>query len=245
MFADCLLDSAWAHASRRGWTTALSFSVQALAVAVLFLLPLIYGEGLPAALQWTAHIVAPAPPPAPPAPAQAQTATASGSNLSSDGRIIQPRSIPNHTAEIHDDGPPPPVDVGVYVANSTGDRWSNNPVMHSILGVGPTVLPPAVHPTVTRPPLISHMMEGNLIHKVQPEYPSLARQARIQGTAVLQAVISREGTIENLQVVSGPPMLVQAAIAAVRQWRYRPYFLNGAAVEVETQVTVNFVLGGG
>ena len=89
------------------------------------------------------------------------------------------------------------------------------------------------------------MMEGNLIHRVQPDYPPLARQARIQGQVVLRAMISREGTIENLQVLSGHPMLVQAAVDAVRQWRYRPYVLNGEPVEVETQVTVNFVLSGG
>jgi protein TonB len=89
------------------------------------------------------------------------------------------------------------------------------------------------------------MMEGNLIHRVQPEYPPLARQARIQGEVVLHAVISRDGTIENLQVVSGHPMLVQAAVSAVRQWRYRPYYLNGEPMEVETQVTVNFILSDG
>jgi protein TonB len=89
------------------------------------------------------------------------------------------------------------------------------------------------------------MMEGNLIHRVQPDYPSLARQARIQGVVVLRAVISREGRIENLQVLSGHPMLVPAAMEAVRQWRYRPYVLNDQPVEVETQVTVNFVLAGG
>ena len=89
------------------------------------------------------------------------------------------------------------------------------------------------------------MMEGNLTHRVQPLYPPLARQARIQGQVVIRAVISRNGMIENLQVLSGHPMLVQAAIDAVKQWRYRPYFLNGEPVEVETQVTVNFLLSGG
>ena len=88
-------------------------------------------------------------------------------------------------------------------------------------------------------------MEGNLVHRVQPEYPALARQARVQGQVVLQAIISRDGAIENLQVLRGHPMLVQAALDAVRQWRYRPYVLNGEPVEVETQVTVNFILGGG
>lgn len=88
-------------------------------------------------------------------------------------------------------------------------------------------------------------MEGNLIHRIQPKYPSLARQARIQGQVSLRAIISHDGRIENLQVVNGHPLLVQAAIDAVRQWRYRPYMLNGEPVEVETQITVNFTLAGG
>jgi len=88
-------------------------------------------------------------------------------------------------------------------------------------------------------------MEANLVHRVQPAYPPLARAARIQGQVLLQAIISKSGTIENLQVLSGHPMLVHAALDAVRQWRYRPYFLNNEPVEVETQVTVNFILSGG
>jgi protein TonB len=97
-------------------------------------------------------------------------------------------------------------------------------------------------PPIARPPRISHMMEGNLIYRVQPVYPALARQARIQGEVVLFAVISREGVIERLQVLSGHPMLVPAALEAVRRWRYRPYVLNGEPIEVDTQVTVNFHL---
>ena len=88
-------------------------------------------------------------------------------------------------------------------------------------------------------------MEGNLVHRVQPEYPALARSAGIQGPVLLRAVISRQGRIENLQVLAGHPMLVKAALDALRQWRYRPYILNNEPVEVETQVTVNFVLSGG
>jgi protein TonB len=88
------------------------------------------------------------------------------------------------------------------------------------------------------------MMEGNLIYQVQPTYPPAARAARIQGPVVIKAVISRDGAIENLKVISGHPFLVKAALDAVSQWRYRPYILNGEAVEVETQVTVNFILSG-
>ncbi len=88
------------------------------------------------------------------------------------------------------------------------------------------------------------MSEGNLVHKVQPAYPGLARSARIQGAVLLQAVISKAGSIENLKVLAGHPMLVQAAIEAVSQWRYRPYILNNEPVEVETLITVNFSLAG-
>ena len=87
------------------------------------------------------------------------------------------------------------------------------------------------------------MLEGSLIRKVEPKYPPLAIAARIQGSVVLAAVISKAGTIENLKLVSGHPMLVAAAIDAVRQWQYRPYVLNSEVIEVETQITVNFTLG--
>jgi protein TonB len=88
------------------------------------------------------------------------------------------------------------------------------------------------------------MLQGSLIRRVEPVYPPLARSARIQGQVVLSAVISKAGTIDNLRLISGHPMLVRAAIDAVSQWRYRPYILNDEVIEVETQITVNFVLGG-
>jgi protein TonB len=103
---------------------------------------------------------------------------------------------------------------------------------------------PAAPLSITRPISVSHMSEGDLIRKILPTYPAVARSARIQGQVVLQAVISKQGAIENLKVLTGHPMLVPAAIEAVRQWRYRPYILNNEPVEVETQITVNFSLGG-
>jgi protein TonB len=81
-----------------------------------------------------------------------------------------------------------------------------------------------------------------LLRRVQPVYPGIAKLARVQGTVVLQAMIARDGTIQSLRAVIGSPLLIQAALDAVRQWRYRPYVLNGAPIEVETQITVNFNL---
>jgi protein TonB len=77
---------------------------------------------------------------------------------------------------------------------------------------------------------------------VQPAYPPIAKQARVQGVVEMRALISKTGTIENLNVISGHPMLATAAVEAVRQWRYRPYLLNNEPIEVETEITVNFVL---
>jgi periplasmic protein TonB len=84
--------------------------------------------------------------------------------------------------------------------------------------------------------------KGLLVHRVEPAYPPLARAARVQGDVLLSAVISVNGEIENLQLISGHPMLVPAAISAVKQWRYKPYLLNGQPVEVETQINVIFTL---
>jgi len=85
-------------------------------------------------------------------------------------------------------------------------------------------------------------MEGNLVHRVEPQYPMIAKQLHIQGVVILKAVISREGRIEQAETVQGQDLLSRAALEAVRQWKYRPYYLNGEPVEVETQITVNFVL---
>jgi periplasmic protein TonB len=89
----------------------------------------------------------------------------------------------------------------------------------------------------------SGVAEGNLLEKILPQYPAIAKAARIQGTVVLQATISKTGMIQNLKVISGPPMLQQAAVDAVRSWRYKPYLLNGDPVDVETTINVVFNLG--
>jgi protein TonB len=88
------------------------------------------------------------------------------------------------------------------------------------------------------------VMQGMVLLKTQPVYPPIAKAARVQGTVVLQATISKTGSIENLHVVSGPAMLQQAALDAVKSWRYKPYLLNNDPVEVDTTVNVIFTLGG-
>jgi len=116
-------------------------------------------------------------------------------------------------------------------------------VLGSVIGNVPTAVPKAATPQRVR--VSQGVSQGLLIHRVQPSYPPLARQARVQGTVVLQALIGKDGTIQNLHVVSGHPMLTSSALEAVKQWRYKPYYLNGEPVEVETTVNVVFTLSGG
>jgi len=232
------------HNSHRGWTTLFSFTIQALAIVVLLLLPLLSIEGLPA-LQRTTALSVPAPAPRPMQRTQGRESVIPVSNMR--GRqLMMPRSIPRAIAILNETEPPPALELsdGSGVSGATGSPGTGHGVPFS---VGPTsnsmpILPP---PPVVRPIRVSHMMEGNLIHRVQPEYPPLARQARIQGTVILHAIINRDGKVTKLLVVSGHPMLVPAAVDAVRQWRYKPYVLNDQPVEVETQITVNFALTGG
>jgi protein TonB len=155
---------------------------------------------------------------------------------------VQPQSIPSQIANLNEQpiAAAPDIDGvpgGTETTRRGGEVWRS-------IGNNPDVAPPTPAPAPTHPIIVSRWAEGNLIYRVQPVYPPLARQARIQGTVQVRAIISKLGTIENLQAISGHPMLVPSARNAVRQWRYRPYMLNGEAIEIETEITVNFVLTG-
>ena len=134
-----------------------------------------------------------------------------------------------------DTGPAQAPDISgvIGVGNQEG-------VENSIMGDYVQPVPPiATQPHAVRTSVI---MEGNLIHKVEPEYPAIAKQLHIEGTVIVRAFISREGIITRAEAERGHALLAQAALAAVRQWRYRPYYLNHEPIEVETEITVNFVL---
>jgi protein TonB len=239
MFADYISDNTWANRSHRGWTALASFAAQAVAIAGLLVLPLFYTQAMPR-LALLGSVIAPTPPAPPGGARAAQSHVVSRIDehaLRFPAPIPQPSSFLGGRDDSVAEPPGGPGVVGIV-----GDHPGGSDVLTAIgSGMRPAM---PVTPSL-RPPRISRVMEGNLIRRVQPEYPALAKQARIQGTVVLRAVIDREGTIQDLQVISGHPLLVQAAVNAVRLWRYRPYYLNDQPVEVETQVTVNFSLSGG
>lgn len=244
MFEDSLFTTNPRRNPQRRWAALLSFVAQAAFVTVLVALPLFFTEALP--LESLTGFVAlpPLPRGAPPAqPPEVARRTPSTSNVDQQGRLVAVRVIPRSVAHIVDQATPPPITDYIGVPGAPQGNGDPNGVINSVLSDTARIAAAVKPPPPTRPIRISQMSEGLLIHKVTPEYPQLARMARQQGTVLLHAIIGRDGTIEQLQAVSGPPLLIGAAIDAVRQWRYRPYILNGQPVEVETQITVNFKLG--
>ena len=238
MFSDTL-DSSWHERSRRGVTTLTSLGIQAAVVAVLLVLPLLRPQGSPSLRQLSTPVSL-----APIRDFVGERARGSReAAVPSNGPIILLPSRPRLPCgePRSDDNPPQMPGSGAYIRPAVGAGGTG--VLNGLgTGVGPVM--PTTPAIVTRPVQLSHMSEGDLVRKIVPTYPPLARRARIQGTVVLQAMISKEGAIENLRLVSGHPLLAPAAIEAVSHWRYRPYILNNQPVEVETQITVNFSLAG-
>jgi periplasmic protein TonB len=193
-------------------------------------------------------LVAPPPPPPPPPP-PAATPIKPVKVVQTDiinGELRTPTKIPKKIEMIKEEEAPPPVMsaagvVGGVPGGVPGGQMGG--VIGGIISSTPVAVPKVATPQRVR--VSQGVSQGLLVRKVQPAYPPLARQARIQGAVVLQAEISKDGAIENLRLISGHPMLAPSAIEAVKQWRYKPYFLNGEPVAVETQITVNFTLAGG
>ncbi len=245
IFADSTLEPSWAQRGRRSWTTMTSFGLQAVIIGLLLLLPVLQTVGLPAARSVSTPISLGRHAPEP--VLRQNTGSPHFAPANPDNAIfVAPGRIPRIISATADDSTP----------QSTGEHCNAicDPIASTIGTMSGPGLPfslggnrpvmPTPPPTITHVIRTSSMLEGNLLHRVEPVYPPLAKTARIQGSVVLVAVISKAGTIDNLHAVSGPPMLVPAAVAAVSQWRYRPYILNSEPIEVETQITVNFLLSG-
>jgi len=239
---DGTINSSWDERSRRGLTTLTSFAFQALAVGVLLALSLFRPAGLPSFRRLSTPVSLGQPLAEAPAVSTHARASRAAPSAAADNILRMPPRIPHGVAAAGDEGPPQVGPSGPYSPGFRGIGGSDGVPYSLATGTRP-IMPAA--PAPVAPPLhISHISEGDLVRRILPVYPPLARIGHVQGQVVLQAVIGKEGSIENLRVLSGHPMLVSAAVEAVRQWRYRPYVLNDEPVEVETQITVNFSLAG-
>jgi protein TonB len=238
MFEDSTFESTGRIRTRsRGWMIAATLVNSAILFA-LILIPLIYPEALPPQA-FPFLMVVPAPPPAPPPPpTQQQPRPARGAAPPQDNPFTAPQRIPHFITIV--DRPDP-------VTTASGPIWDPGPGIPG--GVGSPLPGPSATPNVrlvpNHPVRVSGLVvEGLLLYKVVPRYPPIAIATHSAGTVVLSATISKAGTIENLRVISGPPILQQSALDAVKSWRYKPYLLDGQPVEVETTVNVIFTLGG-
>ena len=158
-------------------------------------------------------------------------------HLMQGNKLMAPRAIPKDVTILKEAEPPPELaQQGVF------GGLAGQGVM---IGAPIAALPPP--PKAAAPARIKqggNVTAASIITQTRPVYPALARQARIQGNVVLHAIIDKDGNVAQLEVVSGHPLLVQAALDAVKQWRYKPTLLNGDPVEVDTTITVTFTMGG-
>ena len=248
IFSDSVLEFG-PQRSRKLFATTTSFVVNCLVICVMLAVPLMFTEELPKA-QLLTFLVAPPPPPPPPPPAAAEVKRVVRqieTDVLNNGALRTPTKIPQKIEMIKEEEAPPPMPasggvVGGVPGGIPGGQMGG--VIGSVISASSSLaaVPKFVPAVPQRIRISAGVTKGLLIHRVEPTYPTLAKSARVQGDVVLSAVIDSNGQIQNLQLVSGHPMLVPAALSAVKQWRYKPYLLNGQPVEVETTITVIFTL---
>ena len=241
MFEDSLIESGGRLKTKRGRTTLVSFILEAIVVVILILIPLMFTEALPKGQLMTFLVAPPPPPPPPPPPAAVKIVKQVETDIVNN-QLRTPTKIPKQIKIIQEEEAPPPTTgvVGGVPGGVAGGSASG--VIGGIISSTPVAVPKVA---VTRVRVSAGVTQGMKVHDVQPQYPQMAKIARVQGAVVLAAVIGKDGAIQNLRVVStASPLLNQAALDAVKQWKYRPYILNGEPVDVDTTITVNFTLSG-
>lgn len=238
--------------TNKSWTVFVSFGFQIGLVALMIIIPLLNPDVLPRNQLTSLLVAPPPPPPPPPPPAAAPVKVVKVIPRQFDaGRLMAPKQIPKEIAMIKEDDMPPPTSAGVVGGVPGGVPGGGaGGVIGGIIGSVPSAAPPPPPPVKEAPKAAApqrirvggNVQAAKLIRQPKPSYPPLAKQARIQGTVRFNAIIGKDGTIQNLTLVSGHPLLVPSATEAVKQWVYQPTLLNGEPVEVVTQIDVNFTL---
>ncbi len=237
--------------TRKPWTVAVSFAGQGVMIGLAILVPLVTTEALPYG-RLVELLTTPEPPPRPPRPRQPEPAvpTKRAPSQFNQSTLRQPAVIPTKVAVIEDppDFASPASSQGEGVPGSIGPATGTGGSPFGTHISPPPEPQPASYKQEPKPKPIPRItvggvvQQGKLISGPSPVYPTLAKQARISGVVRLQAVIARNGNIMDLHAVSGHPLLIPAAVAAVRQWIFQPTYLNGEPVEVATDIEVKFML---
>ena len=223
---------------QQGWSFAGSITLQLALLGGIILLPLLntYEIDLGAWAVRTFHL-APPPPPAPPPPRAAPAPPVAPQRYEADFRA--PSAIPDQVAKLNDTGAPVSPLAGIP-APSGPPGGTGDPGVAGVLGMFPTdgqqlALPPPVR-------VGGNILNARILHKPPPVYPREAVEQYVSGKVHLEAIIGIDGSVRDLKLINGHPLLVPAAVDAVSQWRYRPTRLNGTVVEVVTMIEVNFNL---
>jgi periplasmic protein TonB len=233
--------------NKKPWNFLASFGAELLVVSLALLIPLLYSDHIPM-VQWKDIIVGPPPAPRPVVLQPTHESGRTSPTLApAQHRLFawSPKARPpldNASANFTPDAPP---EVGFAYDGIGGSNRGVGPFIPNVVALPPPPSRPPVEKTQPSAPVPvgGDVQMARLLRKVIPAYPALARTAGISGVVRLVGVIGKDGTIQNLQVVSGHPMLTQAALDAVRQWVYKPTLLNGLPVEVIAPIEVNFTLG--
>ena len=245
MFEGSLIESTAVLQTRNRWPTVISVAIQALIAATIVAIPLLHPEVIKLHAP-TMTLFAPPPrphEPPPPPPQRVHLAPTNAMSTSAPAPAAPANTSSQSTRTF-------------IAANNAGDAPPTNPLG---LGIGSSNMPfglssgggsPSPHvvvaDTAPRGPLsISRgVSSGMLLEPIRPDYPQIAKITHTEGIVIVQAIISKTGTIESAHVVSGPAMLQSAALAAVRSARYRPYLLNDQPTEVETTFSISFKISG-
>jgi len=223
------------------WTMVGSTALQVAIAATLIVIPMLHPERLTLHLQ-TPLVFTP-PPPRPPLPVtQSEPASSETAAIPSVPTTIRPQ-IPSFTHRTPSDSDAPPAITNI----SNGWGMGTSAIGDLLSSTGNHGVSVSAEPAKTPSKLLKvsgGVIAGRLMVPIQPIYPTIARAAHVSGSVVVEAIISKAGTIESLHVISGPEMLRAAALDAIRVARYKPFLLNGEATEVQTTITVNFTMGG-
>jgi protein TonB len=240
MFEESLLESAHLIRTQSRWPAFASFSLQAVIAATIIIIPIIHPEVVPVHAKLS-EIAAPPIPTTPPPPppervhvdsAASTSAPAPVAAAATHAPVISQNLDPNHSSDT-----PPALGSMIGMTSNTPSLVPANP---STGGPAIVVAGPVKHVPFS---ISTGVSAGLLLAPIRPIYPPIAKAAHIEGTVTIHAIISKTGTIESASATTGPMMLQQAALDAVRMARYRPYLLNGLPTEVDTTFVINFRLG--
>jgi protein TonB len=236
------------------WTVLVAFGGELVLVTTLVLIPLIYRQALPRAQSTNAIFLAPPPPPPPPPSPRAALLRVAKviPRPFVVGHLTAPVTVPKQVANLIEQEFGPPSEATALAGVPGGVPGGQiGGVIGGIVGSIPSAAPPPPPPspvqnelaaTPQRIRLGGDIQAGKLLYQVTPAYPPAARAVRVQGAVRLNAVVGKDGVVREITLVSGHPLLVRAAMQAAQQFMYRPTFLNGQAVEVDTVIVVQFHL---